>query len=41
MKLSTDFTDFKGKLDHLHPRYGETAALKFIGLNDDEEPEGL
>lgn len=40
MKLSTDFTDFKGKLDRLHPRYNETAPLNFDGMNDAED-EGL
>lgn len=27
MKLSDNWTDFMGKLDRLHPRYGETMAL--------------
>ncbi|MCI0599081.1 MAG: P63C domain-containing protein [Beijerinckiaceae bacterium] len=37
MKLSDDYSDFKKKLDHLHPRYGETLQLEF----EDEEDTGL
>lgn len=29
MKLSHDYKDFEGKLDQIHPRYGETLALDF------------
>ncbi len=42
MRLSKDYSDFTQKLDWLHPRYNETAALNFAGnLNEDDEPEGL
>lgn len=31
MKLSSDYEDFKAKLDILHPRYDETMLMDFIG----------
>jgi hypothetical protein len=27
MKLSRDYADFEGKMDQIHPRYGETGRL--------------
>jgi hypothetical protein len=39
MKLSDDYTDFIGKLDRIHPRYGESGALDFA--EDVENGEGL
>lgn len=41
MKLSHDYEDFKEKLDRIHPRYGETAALQFFGPDDEGGGEGL
>lgn len=38
MKLSDDYSDFKTKLDRLHPRYDETLPLDFI---KDEEEAGI
>ena len=37
MKLSSDYYDFKRKLDRLHPRYNETAPLQFFDADSDEE----
>jgi P63C domain len=33
MKLSNDYSDFKNKIDRIHPRYGETIPMDF---GDDE-----
>jgi hypothetical protein len=40
MKLSTDYSDFKGKLDRLHPRYNQTISMDF-GDTDDDAGKGL
>lgn len=37
MKLSKDWKDFMGKLDTIHPRYGETMQFQF---NEDESDTG-
>lgn len=34
MKLSADWSDFYGKLDQIHPRYGETIQLPFDFADD-------
>lgn len=34
MKLSKDWPDFKGKLDRLHPRFGETIPIPFDTEDD-------
>ena len=38
MKLSRDYKDFKGKLDHIHPPYGKEVQLQLPEL---EEASGL
>jgi hypothetical protein len=38
MKPSDDYSDFKGKLDRLHPKYGETIKLPFD--YDDKADDG-
>lgn len=38
MKLSNDYSDFKEKLDRLHPKYGETIKLPFD--YDDKADDG-
>jgi hypothetical protein len=38
MKLSNDYSDFKAKLDRLHPKYGETIKLPFD--YDDKAADG-
>lgn len=35
MRLSSDYDDFIGKLDRLHPRYDETMPFDFEGGSDD------
>lgn len=39
MKLSSDYSDFKAKLDLLHPKYGETIKLPF-DYDDKADDEG-
>jgi hypothetical protein len=42
MKLSSNYEDFKDKLDMLHPRYGETAKLLLGGDKvDGDDGQGL
>ncbi len=35
MKLSTDWPDFREKLDRIHPRFGDTLMLPFDEVTDD------
>lgn len=37
MRLSKTWHDFMGKLDELHPRYGDTLALPFEQYRDEED----
>lgn len=39
MKLSTDWHDFKAKLDRLHPRFSQPTQLSFEYGDDDDEME--
>ena len=41
MKLSSGWHDFMGKLDRLHPRYGETIPLPFDYHREDDDGRGL
>jgi hypothetical protein len=36
MKLSKDYSDFKSKLDQIHPPYGQTIPMDFGDLEEDE-----
>lgn len=41
MKLSGDWHDFMGKLDRLHPKYGEMLALDFDYKRNEDDGKGL
>ena len=40
MKLSTDWPDFRAKLDRLHPPIGKATQLSFEYAEDDEHDTG-
>jgi hypothetical protein len=40
MKLSRDWTDFRDKIDRIHPRYGDTMVLPF-GEDETDDGKGL
>ena len=41
MKLSTDYEDFRVKLDRIHPPYNETTFLNFGAFDDASDMKGL
>lgn len=41
MKLSNDYADFKGKLDLLHPKYGQQMLLPFDYDEGEDDGEGI
>jgi len=41
MKLSTDWDDFRNKLDQIHPRFGATMLLPFDEISGDDPGTGL
>ena len=40
-ELSTDYQDFKAKLDMLHPAYNETLPLDFVLGRCEDDEQGL
>jgi hypothetical protein len=41
MKLSSDYRDFKEKLDRLHTKFGDTMPLPFEYNDDDDDGKGI
>jgi hypothetical protein len=36
MNPSKDYSDFKAKLDEIHPSYGQTLSMDFGDMEEDE-----
>lgn len=41
MKLSKNYSDFRSKIDMLHPKFDETITMDFMLEDQDDDGKGL